>query len=217
MKLGLLTDIHEHIDLLKVALARLERERVDRIVILGDTADLFCDHTHLEETCRVLRGVDAVGVWGNHDYNDCQTSAAEMAERFPPIVAEFFATLRPRLEIDGFLMTHVEPWLDTESMPDLWYFGKPDKNADERDHLFSKTTHRVMFGGHYHRWMHVTPDGNRPVSGTEFDLSKGRHFVVIGALCDGHFAVYDTTTCLLRPMSCASDFPHRTPRVTSPS
>lgn len=36
MKLGLLTDIHEHVSHLRVALDRLRSERVDQIVVLGD-------------------------------------------------------------------------------------------------------------------------------------------------------------------------------------
>jgi len=204
MKLGLLTDIHEQVDLLKVALPRLKQENVDRIVLLGDIADLFCDHEHLEETCWLLINSGAIGVWGNHDYDYCQMPAIELAEQFSLIVPEFFATLQPRLELEDCLMTHVEPWLDTEYMPDLWYFGKPDVNEVDRRRLFSETTHRVMFAGHYHRWMHVVPEGNGPVAGAEMDLSQGRHFVVVGALCDGHFAVYDTTCCLLRPMQCSA-------------
>ena len=36
MKLGLITDIHEHVEFLARALARFERERVEQIVVIGD-------------------------------------------------------------------------------------------------------------------------------------------------------------------------------------
>jgi Icc-related predicted phosphoesterase len=204
MKLGLVADVHEHADLLKAALACFEREKVDLVVHLGDVFDLFQHHDHLEETCRLLREANAVGVWGNHDYDLCMTPAVELEERFGPVVSEFFTTLRPRLELEGCLMTHVEPWLDTEYMPNLWYFGRPDKNAEERERLFSETSHRVMFAGHYHRWMHVTPTTSLPISRSEIDLSDGRHFVVLGALCNGQLALYDTVTSGFRPMDCAA-------------
>src|SRR4051794_33669799 len=32
------------------------------------------------------------------------------------------AALRPRLEVEGCLFVHVEPWLDPERIEDLWYF-----------------------------------------------------------------------------------------------
>ena len=35
--------------------------------------------------------------------------------------------LRPRLEVEGCLFTHVEPWLDANDVVQLWYFdGMPD-------------------------------------------------------------------------------------------
>jgi len=204
MKLGLLTDIHERADLLKSALAHFDRESVDQVVVLGDVADLFTDHAQLEETCRLLLSVKTVGVWGNHDYNLCSASAAELAERFAPIVHEFFASLRPRLELEDCLFTHVEPWLDTAYMPNLWHFGRPDKEESERETLFAMTSHRVMFAGHYHRWLHLTPRKNVLIGGDQMDLSKGRHFVVLGALCNGQFATYDTTSGALQRLDSAA-------------
>lgn len=204
MKLGLLSDIHERADLLEAALANFVREQVEQVVVLGDIADLFSDHAQLEETCRLLRSVNAVGVWGNHDHSLSNSSAAELAERFAPVVHEFFVALQPRLELKGCLFTHVEPWLDTAHMPNLWHFGKPDKEDAERERLFAMTSHRVMFAGHYHRWLHLTSRKNVPVEGDQIDLSQGRHFVVLGALCNGQFATYDTTSGTLQRLDCAA-------------
>ncbi len=51
MRFGLITDIHEHVEFLRVALDRLRQERVDRIVVLGD---VFETGERIEETCRLL-------------------------------------------------------------------------------------------------------------------------------------------------------------------
>ena len=59
-----------------------------------------------------------------------------------------------------------------------------------------------LFAGHYHRWLLATPQGiinwqgERPIV-----LNKGRSFVVIGALCEGQFATFDTETMELVPMA----------------
>ena len=59
-----------------------------------------------------------------------------------------------------------------------------------------------MFAGHYHQWLAATPQGilswagERPIC-----LKEGRHFVVAGALCEGQFAIFDTETMELVPMT----------------
>jgi hypothetical protein len=199
MRIGLLTDIHESVDPLRQALAHFEAERVDQIVVLGDVADLFHGHVRLNETCRWLHDAQAIGVWGNHDFALCHSVAEELSDRFEPVVHQFLASLRPRLELEECLFMHVEPWLDPQYMPDLWHFGNPEL-PEERERLFSQTSHRVMFGGHYHRGWHVTPAGCRTIDEGVVDLGLGRHFVVVNALCDGHFAIYDTSAKSL----CAS-------------
>ena len=65
MKLGLLTDIHEHVEHLRKALDHFEREDVDQVVVIGDVFELG---KRIEETCHYLTEAKAVGVWGNHDY-----------------------------------------------------------------------------------------------------------------------------------------------------
>jgi len=59
MKLGLLTDIHEHVEFLRLALARFERQRVEQIVVIGDT---FETGQRIDETCRLLAEARAIGV-----------------------------------------------------------------------------------------------------------------------------------------------------------
>ena len=58
MKLGLITDVHEHVEHLREALDRLGREQVDQIVVIGD---LFEMGGGILETCRLLAEAKAVG------------------------------------------------------------------------------------------------------------------------------------------------------------
>ena len=40
MRLGLITDIHEHVDYLRAALVCFQRERVDQVVVIGELFEL---------------------------------------------------------------------------------------------------------------------------------------------------------------------------------
>ena len=61
MKLGILADIHEHTRELRKALAVLHEHGAERFVVLGD---VFETGKRIEQTVRLLRQVEAVGVWG---------------------------------------------------------------------------------------------------------------------------------------------------------
>jgi hypothetical protein len=202
MKLGLLTDIHTHVYHLQAALDRLQAERVDQVVVLGDVIDLFGRFDGIEETCRLLAEANAAGMWGNHDYGLCVEPDAGVRSRYPAAVLEFMATLRPRLELGGCFFSHIEPWLNPEYMPDLWYGGGPPDSPDKLARIFNAVPHRMIFAGHYHTWLAATPDGVIGWDGTtRLVLDKGRHFIVVGALCEGNFATFDTVTAELVPMT----------------
>ncbi len=64
MKLGIITDIHEHVECLRAVLDELAGQ-VDRIVMVGDVVETG---ERIEETCQLLSDAGVVGVWGNHDY-----------------------------------------------------------------------------------------------------------------------------------------------------
>jgi hypothetical protein len=115
-------------------------------------------------------------------------------------VLDYLGSLRPRLDLDGCHFTHVEPWLDPTNIADLWYFdGLPDEQH-KLDRIFAATPYRLLFAGHFHTWLLATPDGIRDWNGeATVRLDRGRYFVVIGAVCDGHCATFDTETCSLRP------------------
>ena len=106
MKLGLITDIHEHVEHLRTALDRFSSEMVDQIVMIGDVFEMG---QRIEETCQLLAESRSVGVWGNHDFGFCVAPDDELRTWYSPGVIDYMGSLRPRLEIDGCLFTHVEP------------------------------------------------------------------------------------------------------------
>jgi hypothetical protein len=197
VKLGLLTDIHEHLGHLRSALGQLQREQVDQVVVIGD---VFEHGGHLNETCQLLAEANAIGVWGNHDFGLCVCPTDESRARYSEQTLHFMASLAPRLELDGCLFSHIEPWLDPERLEDLWYFEGPPDQHGKLDRIFDATPHRLMFAGHYHQWLLSRPQGiddwrgDRPIH-----LTDGRYFIVIAALCEGHYATFDTDSCELKP------------------
>ena len=78
---------------------------------------------------------------------------------FPRPVVVFMASLQPRLEIDGCLFTHVEPWLDPYDIADLWNFEGWPNTAERLAKSFAAVKNRIMFMGHIHRYFAATPAG----------------------------------------------------------
>lgn len=180
MKLGLLTDIHEHVEHLRTALDRFRAECVDQVVMIGD---VFERGDRIEETCRMLAGANAVGVWGNHDYGLCVRTDRGYRSRYGDVAIDFMQTLQPRLEIAGCHFAHVEPWLDPGNVADLWYFEGPPDEHKKLQRIFDAVPHRLSFAGHYHKWLLVAPDGIREWEGEcTVRLDEGRYFVVPGAV-----------------------------------
>jgi Calcineurin-like phosphoesterase superfamily domain len=198
MRLGILADIHEHVEELRHAIAVLERKGADRFVILGD---VFETGKRIEETISLLESVDAIGVWGNHDFGLCCEPSEQIRNRFCTHVLDFMARLQPRLEVDGCLFTHVEPWLDPHNIEDLWYFGGPPDSAEKLARSFSAVPDRILFMGHMHRWLLGAPGGVLPWSGERplYLDRNGRYLVVVHAVWDGSFALFDTDNNELIP------------------
>ena len=197
MKLGLLSDIHEHVEPLACALQRFCQEQVDQILVLGD---LFETGAAIEETCRLLDEAGAIGVWGNHDFGLCGDSSERARAHYGPSVQRVMQSLQPRLELADCHFSHVEPWLNPESLDDLWYYDGPPDETGQFNRIFNAVPNRILFAGHYHKWLIVQPEGIlewdaiRPIH-----MQPGRFFVVVGPVCQGHSAIYDTETCELAP------------------
>lgn len=202
MRLGLISDVHEHVEYLETALAHFRHKDVDRIVLAGDVVHMG---RRLNETCALLSGANVIGVWGNHDFGLCVQPSDEARLRYGDAVIRYMGTLQPRLVFEDCSFTHVEPWLDPEDVADLWHFEGPPTEPKQLDRIFAAVSTRVSFAGHYHEWMLITPTGIQDWDGrTPVQLDEGRYFVVLGALCEGHYAIFDTETYHLTPYSEAA-------------
>lgn len=197
MRLGILADIHEEVDLLQRAVDALRSYNVDQFVILGDIFDMGW---HINETVAILSQLNSVGVWGNHDYGLCCNVPEEVKQRYSPEVVRYFASLKPWLEIDGCRFQHIEPFLDSKELEDLWAYGSDGVLDPPRS--FAACPHQRIFMGHIHRWELITPTGIVTWSGREsirLDIAQ-RYLAVIHAVQQGWCALYDTTEDVLFPL-----------------
>jgi hypothetical protein len=199
MRLGLIADIHEAEPELEAALAILNECAVDRVVVLGDIVETGC---RLAAVTKLLAEHDAIGVWGNHDFGLAYQPEEAIRARYSPEIIRYMTGLLPRLEIGDCLFTHVEPWLDSTDFFQLWRYEGEPVTVEQAAKSFQCTTHRFLFVGHFHRWRVITDCDVLDWAGTApLNLSQCRRALVsVGALCDGHFAIFDTESSELNPM-----------------
>lgn len=199
MKLGLITDIHEHVEHLRTALKTFNDHQVNQVVMIGDVFEMG---QRIEETCRLLSEATVAGVWGNHDYGLSFEPDDDTHAKYGEATMGYMTSLRPRLVIEDCHFSHVEPWLNPEDVANLWYFEGPPDEHGKLNRIFDAVPNRLMFAGHYHKWLLVSPDGIQDWNGqTSVRLNDGRYFVVIGALCEGRYAILDTETGELTPFN----------------
>jgi hypothetical protein len=197
MKLGLISDIHEHVDHLRESLRFLQADGVDQIVMLGD---IYETGHRIRPACELLAAARTVGVWGNHDYGLCVDPTAEMSNKYGDQVIAYMTSLKARLVIDDCYFAHIEPWLNPESLDDLWFFEGIPETAERRQQILAAQPQRIHFAGHYHQWLLVSSDRTEAWDGSgPICLKDRRYFVVIDALTNGSFATYDNVSGWLTP------------------
>ncbi len=202
MRIGLLADIHGNLENLRSALARLEREAVDKTIVLGD---LIESRRNAVETVALLKARDAVGVWGNHELALCVEPQPQIRAAYTESVVEYFSTLVARFELGDLLFAHTLPSQDATD-PAAYYLGPHPHEAGALDDSFARFPHRIMFVGHFHRWFAATPhasiswDGSEPI---EFE-SRQRYLVIVHAVLNGWCAVYDSSTNVLKPLAVSA-------------
>ncbi len=198
MRLGLLADIHEAVAPLRAAVRELGARHVDAFVMLGDVLE---DGGLVEEAVEILAALPGVGVWGNHDLGLCGDVSASVSARFSSRVLEYFARLRPWVDLAGCRFQHLDPHLDPENFEDLWRFS----TAEERIAGLRRCSHSRVFVGHLHGWGVFTPerqiawDGERPFS----YLAEERYVTVVHAIREGWCAIMDTERDELEPLRVA--------------
>jgi hypothetical protein len=197
MRLGLLADIHEEVEWLRRAIDALQKDDVSKFVVLGD---VFDTGQRIAETVDVLRRLDSVGVWGNHDFGLCRHVEAEVRDRYAAPVLDYFGGLQPWLEVAGCRFQHIEPFLNSEDLEDLWSYGGGSPLNAERS--FSACSHQRIFMGHIHRWEVVTPSGVFDWTGAA-PVRLGRDqrcLIVVHAVQQGWCGWYDVEEDVLHPI-----------------
>jgi predicted phosphodiesterase len=197
MRLGILADIHEDVGHLALALAQLRRVGAEQVVVLGDICETG---SHLRETVAALRDAGATGVWGNHDLGLCLDPLPYFKDKFAGFVLDFMATLQAHWTVEDCLFSHGLPWWDATDGA-VYYLGERPETLEGRQRSFAACSQRVIFVGHYHRWLAATErewltwNGSQPLQ----LLPDQRYLVVIHAVCAGWCAVFDTDSQRLEP------------------
>src|SRR5688572_29598193 len=106
MRLGLVTDIHNHAAELARALELFRERGIDQVVTIGDTCETF--GAGVAEVASLLREWGAVGVWGNHDFTLCHDVPERVRERHTPMVLDVMSKMLPRLTIGDCHFSHKE-------------------------------------------------------------------------------------------------------------
>jgi predicted phosphodiesterase len=206
MLIGLITDIHDHVEQLDRALDQFRRRGVDVVVTLGDSCDAFTRKSRAAEVVELLRGANAVGVWGNHDIGLCHAVDERTRRRYPAAVLDYMATLKPRLILEDCHFSHVEPSVDPHDAQALWVIDEeePLDFTLRARRSFAAVTQRLVFVGHYHRWLAATATGlvDRRGEGPVNLAGPERYFVVVGAVFQGQCGLLDTVRFELCPLPC---------------
>lgn len=202
MLLGIVTDVHEEVEILRWALDQFQQRQVDQVVTVGDTCDLFTANSRGDETAELLRAVNAIGVWGNHDIGLCYEVTDGVRQRARASSLAFMQTMQPFLVIDDCRFSHVEPWLDATRTEELWYVEGPPDTAAKAARSFSAVPESTLFIGHFHHWLIITPDGRLDWNGEQpIRLpTNTRHLIVVGPVINGWCATFNTTTRDLTPI-----------------
>ena len=195
MRLGLLADIHEAVELLANAIDILKSRQVDAFVMLGDVLEF---HERIDETVALLADLPGVGVWGNHDLSLCGEVAPYFRSRCSSEALAYFARLKPWVELAGNRFQHIEPHLDPAKIQDIWSKITPE----ERVAGFRRCPHPRAFMGHYHCWTVMTPDGPVEWEGERpfRYLPDVRYLTIVNSVDNGWCGLLDTDRDELEPI-----------------
>ena len=208
MRLGLVTDIHNHAANLRIALRIFRESAVNRIITLGDTCDAFSADGGADEVAALLDEYCVSGVWGNHDFTLCYDTPERIRARYSPSVLDVVGRMQPRLIVGDCHFSHKESSVDPFDVMQLWDVSESPLDLMQRATIaFAASATQCQFVGHYHRWWAATPAGPLDWIGTaplRFEVGE-RYFVVIAAVFDGWCGILDTAASVLIPVRCDSD------------
>lgn len=207
MRIGLVTDVHNHSAELARALDLFRDRGVGQVIAIGDTCDAFARGEGAGQAAALLDRCNAVGVWGNHDFMLCRDVSDAVRDRYPALVLSVMARMQARLVVGGCHFSHKEASIDPHDVAQLWDISDRPLDLMERARTaFAAVDSRWQFVGHYHRWWAATPAGPISWAGAEplrFEPGR-RYFVVVAAVCEGWCGVLDTKQGQLVPLRCGA-------------
>ncbi len=103
---------------LEEAIAFCHRQKVDRLLTLGD---IFETGEHFAEAVDLLRKADVAGVWGNHEFALYAGRGDSVEHQFDWRTLDYMRRLTARHELAGVLFGHVLPCLDPTDVEQPWY------------------------------------------------------------------------------------------------
>lgn len=203
--IGIVSDIHDAVVPLRNALSLLRERRVDRIVTLGDAFDSFKPGDPGVEIAELLRVVDAVGVWGNHDFGLRQGGNARIRDRADPSLLLFASRLQPQLVIGDCRFSHIEPWKDVSRLEDLWSFNGIPDTIERAQRSFQAVPERILFVGHFHLRLVLHKNGIRVWNENQTIQLRppNRYLVLVPAVQDGWCAMFHSGRSELSVIQCS--------------
>lgn len=197
MKVGILADIHEHIERLAAAVALFKTVGVHRVMFLGD---VFETGKRIADAVALLQSCAAVGVWGNHELGFCVGPPSDVVMQFDVNVRRYLGSLQPSMELGNLHFSHGMPHWDATD-PVVYCLGEPPWDGVAAQKVFKAFPHQVFFMEHCHRWF-ITSSAGEVETGVDhlFVFSDAeRYLVVVNAVVDGWCAILDTDAKSLTP------------------
>jgi predicted phosphodiesterase len=213
VRYGLISDVHANLEALTRVLSELERERVDRLVCLGDSVGY---HANPNECLSLIRATGATCIAGNHDRAAVRSieprhfgrTARHAIHWTRRMLAPEHARFLKSLEVFGILddrCSLVHAALHP-SPNDRYHLSKPERIAASFGVLSSGAIGgRVCFFGHTHRAAVHRFDGQTLSSVAIADVPQkvaldDQYYLInpgsVGQPRDGNaraaFAVYDS-------------------------
>lgn len=200
MKIGIVSDIHAHIDPLKRAISLFESQDVTQIICAGDLVDGGWDD---EAVIDLIRSRNILSVRGNHDRNaflgeieqwdidvDVDSDFGDLLNSYKAqYVSSLPMTRQFNWEDMDIFLAHGSPWSDTDHV-------FPNTSADMCNKILTFTKANIVILGHTHipmklqindKWI-LNPGalcGNR---------ANSQRTCGILDLPQGKFEVFDTQT-----------------------
>jgi predicted phosphodiesterase len=154
MRIAFMSDIHGNREALDACLAHAVRQKVDRIVFLGDLVGYGADPAYVADRVRTEIEKGALAILGNHDeaaaraetsgMNDYARKAIEWThDALDEETRHFLINLPMQITDEDRLYVHSEA-----SSPRSWAYIT-DTSSAERS--LRSTGHRVTFCGHVHK------------------------------------------------------------------